>query len=634
MIRWEVLVTSIVAVIYIFLALWYLKTRNKGSKKMQEVSNIIKRGSKIFLIREHKFMGVVILIIATIIFIFDRTLGTFFIVGAVLSSFSSIVGMSIATSANVKVTASKNIQSGMRIAFMSGLIISTITTIIGLVGIYAMYSMTDNVQVLYGFGFGAALVALFLRVGGGIYTKSADVSADLVGKIETNLPEDDARNPAVIADLVGDNVGDVAGMSTDLFESYVDCIIAAMVIAIAISRDAFVPLQLASMGIVASIASLIVVRGKKVYLALLNTLIVSSLFVAIGTFFLLREYFTIVVLGLLAGVIIGISILYYTSSERGPTRKISQATNQGPALTVLRGLSNGMISTAVPVVTVAIAMIFSFRLDGIFGIAIASVSMLSVIGVTLASTAFGSISDNAAGISEMCKMKDTRKVTESLDEAGNTANAIGKGVTIGSAAFTTLVLLYSFIQITGAKSIDLLITQNLAILLIGCTLPFMFSSIIINSVSSAAEKIVEEVRRQFKGGDILKGKKKPNYDRVIDIATKYSVRKMFLPSFIAVISTVIIGLVFGVQSLASFIIGVTSSSLLLSIFMANAGASMDNAKKYIEEGNYGGKGSEAHKASVVGDTVGDPLKDAAGPSLDILIKLVAIVSLLMAITIG
>ncbi len=631
---WEVLVASLVAIVYIVFALRYLKTRSKGSKEMQEVSRIIKQGSKTFLKREIKFLSIVIIILAALIFIFDKVLATFFVLGAVLSTVSSIIGMSIATSSNVKVAASKNIQSGMRIAFMSGLVLSTLTTLIGLLGIYSMYSIFNNVQALYGFGFGAALVALFLRVGGGIYTKSADISADLVGKIETGLPEDDARNPAVIADLVGDNVGDVAGMSTDLFESYVDCIIASMVIAIAISRDVLVPLQLASIGIVASIISLVVVRGKKVYLALLNTLIVSSIVVALATFIFLREYFYVVVLGLVAGVIIGISVLYYTSSERGPTRKISQATNQGPALTVLRGLSNGMISTLIPVLTVAISMILSAKLDGIYGIAIASVSMLSIIGVTLASTAFGSISDNAAGIGEICKLKNARKVAESLDEAGNTANAIGKGVTIGSAAFTTLVLLASFIQIIGAKSIDLLITENLAILFMGSALPFMFSAMIINSVSSAAEKIVEEVRRQFKGGEILKGKKKPNYDRVIDIATKYSVRKMFLPSFVAIISTILIGLIFGVESLASFIIGVTSTSLLLSIFMANAGASMDNAKKFIEEGNYGGKGSEAHKSSIVGDTVGDPLKDAAGPSLDILIKLVAIVSLLMALTLG
>jgi len=351
----------------------------------------------------------------------------------------------------------------------------------------------------------------------------------------------------------------------------------------------------------------------------------------VASLWLYNSYAYSIILGVIAGLVTGLSVVYYTSYSCKPTRNVSEASTRGAALVVLRGMSNGMISTLIPVVTIAVVMILSFNSGGMYGIAITAVSMLSIVGVTLASTIYGSISDNASGINEICKMERNRKITDTLDAAGNTTAAIGKGFAIGSAALTTLALLASFMLIAKIEVIDIFKVTNLAVLFIGATLPFMFSSIVINSVAATAEKIVEEVRRQFRSGQVMAGKKKPNYEKVIEIATSSSLKSMFLPSILVVITTVVIGIIFGVESLASFIVGVTATSFLLGLFMANAGGSYDNAKKYIEKGNYGGKGSEAHKAAVVGDTVGDPLKDTAGPSLNILLKLVAVTSLLLAL---
>ncbi len=628
---WEIAIAFIVSLVYIIYALSYLKKTKKGSDKMQEVSAIIKKGAKTFLRTEFYVLFVVVLILGIVIFIFNKNLAIFFVVGAVLSAITSVVGMSVATSTNVKVSASGDLKKGLRIAFTAGLVASILGTMIGILGVYFVYKLMEDANILYGFAFGASLVALFLRVGGGIYTKSADVAADLVGKVERDLPEDDERNPAVIADLVGDNVGDVAGMNADLFESYVESIIAAMVLALAFSKDVFLPLNIASIGVVASVASIFVIRSKNPYRSLMAALIFSSLLVVVVSLLLYKTYAYNITLGVIAGLVTGLSVVYYTSYSRKPTRNVSEAATRGAALVVLRGMSNGMISTLIPVVTIAVVMILSFNSGGMYGIAITAVSMLSIVGVTLASTIYGSISDNASGINEICKMEKNRKITDTLDAAGNTTAAIGKGFAIGSAALTTLALLASFMTIAKITSIDIFKVNNLAVLFIGATLPFMFSSIVINSVSATAEKIVEEVRRQFKSGQIMAGKKKPNYEKVIGIATSSSIKSMFLPSILVVVTTLIIGLIFGVESLGSFIVGVTATSFLLGLFMANAGGSYDNAKKYIEKGNYGGKGSEAHKAAVVGDTVGDPLKDTAGPSLNIVLKLVAVTSLLLAL---
>ncbi len=630
MILW-ILITGIAALLYIILAFLYLKKQEKGTKKMQEISSLIKKGSKTFLKTENKVLAIAVLIIAFFMAFFDFTLALFFLIGSVLASVSGIFGMYVATNSNAKVAASKNLQNGMRIAFASGLIVSVFGMIIGIIAIYSLYKIFDDAQMLYGFGFGVGLVALFMRVGGGIYTKSADIAADLVGKVEKNLPEDDERNPAVIADLVGDNVGDVAGMSADLFESYVESIIATMVIALALLQDVFVPIKIASIGIIASICSIITMKGKKVYSSLINALIISSLIVAIFSFIFLREYIYIIILGLITGLVVSLSVIYYTSFSRKPTINVSEAATKGGALVVLRGLCNGMISTFIPVIAVSAAMILSSYLGGIFGVSIAAVSMLSILGVTLASTVFGSISDNAAGIAEMARMKKNREIADTLDAAGNTTAAVGKGFTIGSAALTTLTLLASYVTLLNITTMDILKAENLAVLFVGAALPFMFSSVIINAVSSSAEKIVEEVRAQLKNKKIMTRKVRPNYEKAISLATSSSIKNMLLPSILSVTMTVTIGLLFGVESLGSFIVGVTSTSLLLSIFMANAGSSLDNAKKYIEKGHFGGKGSDAHKAAVIGDTVGDPLKDTAGPSLDILIKLVAITSLLLVL---
>ncbi len=576
-----------------------------------------------------------------------------FVAGSILSIIAGRVGMYIATRGNVRTAwgVKKSLNEGLRVAFSSGLVTGLSVVGLAVLGITILYLIWGDPEIIYSFGFGASYVALFARVGGGIYTKAADVGADLVGKVEKGIPEDDPRNPAVIADLVGDNVGDVTGMSADLFESYVESIVAAMAIGFASfisNKDAFavndvvsivlLPLALSAFGILASIGGAFFVRtGEKsnLYWALNKGAFITSVIMIIGSYFLIKwiindvNIFYAALFGLMAGLIIGLSAEYYTSNSRKPTRSIAEASQTGPATNLIQGLAVGMWSTIIPVLSIGGAILGAYHFGGIYGIAISSVGMLSILTITLAADTFGSVADNAAGISEMAKMgKKVRRRAESLDSLGNTTAAIGKGFAIGSAALTSLVLYMSFAQLTGINIINVVSPPVIVGLFIGGLLPFMFCSLLMKAVGKAAFKMVEEVRRQFRQiKGLLKGKAKPDYEKCISISTEAALREMVLPGILAVATPIVVGLVLGAEALGGLLVGKTVVGFLIAIFMANSGGAWDNAKKYIEEGNLGGKGSFAHKAAVVGDTVGDPFKDTAGPSLNILIKLTSIIAI-------
>ena len=588
---------------------------------MQEVATKIREGSKAFLKVEYKVLSIILLGLTLIILYFSYAFAITFFFGALFSLIAGRIGMNTATKANVLTAESckDSVNSGMKVAYLSGLKASISAMVLGLIAIIVLQSFFVDPKILYGFAFGASLVALFMRVGGGIFTKSADLSADLTGKIEKGLPEDSPKNPAVIADLVGDNVGDVAGMSADLFESYVASIIATMVMLFALGLDYSIPLTLVSIGILSCLVSILVVQQKNIYYSILGSLFVSGLLILLGSYLLLNEYFMPILYGLVGGVLIGFSVFFFTSGRFLPTRRIAKAAETGAALNVLAGLSNGMLSTVVPVIIVCLVMVLSFYSLDLLGIAISAVSMLSIMGVVLASTIFGSITDNASGIAELSDNKKSKINSSKLDSLGNTTAAIGKGFTISSAALTVLTLLASFILIAGIKVIDLLNVENMAALFIGGFIPFLFSALVISAVSNTSEKIVSNVRMQFK-------KKTLDYKTPIIIATKNAIKEMIISVVIVISLVILVGSLLGPAVLGSLIAGAVVSAFLLSIFMANAGGSMDNAKKYIEENNYG---SEIHKNSVVGDGVGDPLKDTSGPALNILIKLIAIISLLI-----
>ncbi len=611
----------------------------------------IKKGAEAFLRREYKALFIVVLVVAFLLLFLDVRISITFLTGAFLSALSGNIGMRIATASNVRTfqALKKDLSGGLGIAFSSGLVMAMSVVGLGLLGIISLFLLFGDPRVLFGFGFGASLVALFARVGGGIYTKAADVGADLVGKVEKGIPEDDPRNPAVIADNVGDNVGDVAGMGADLFESYVDAIIAAMVIGYlgaiageAAFSDMLLPVAIAALGVGAAIVGSLVVflfkRLKNPSMVLnagiwsagaLLLIMVFSFFVFTGERFSLFWSF---VAGLLGGVIIGLITEYYTSSHARPTREVALASETGPATNIITGMSLAMKSTFIPVLVVVGVMYVGFELAGIFGVAISAVGMLSTLGITLAADTYGPVVDNAAGIAQMSGARPiVRKRAEKLDAVGNTTAAIGKGFAIGAAALTALVLLVTYGKIVGLSVVNLLDVKVLIGVFLGGLVPFIFSSLTLSSVGTAAIEMVKEVRRQFKEiKGLLKGKAEPDYERAVDISARAAIREMFLPSMLAVAAPVAIGLLLGKAALAGFLGGSIVTGFLLAVFMANAGGAWDNAKKYIEEGHLGGKGSDAHKASVVGDTVGDPLKDTSGPSLNILIKLMAIISLIIA----
>jgi K(+)-stimulated pyrophosphate-energized sodium pump len=647
-----------------------VKKQSPGNEKMQELNIAIRDGAMAFLNSEYRVIIVFVVVVAIVLFgasfingsNIQVGLSISFLIGALLSALSGNIGMRVATMANARTAegSKKSIAKGLSIAFSSGAVMGMSVVGLGVMGVFCIYFIfiqffsidpLTATNSLFGFGFGASSIALFARCGGGIYTKAADVGADLVGKIEAGIPEDDPRNPAVIADQVGDNVGDVAGMGADLFESYVDSIIASMALAaiaggVAMSTywaaALWLPLVVASIGIFASLIGILMVthgKGKNVYSSLRNSLygatILTFIFSGIATWYMLGDLkpFYAILSGLLAGLIIGLSTEYYTSEKRKPAQSIAHAAKTGPATVIIQGLQVGMISTILPVISVCMAMIVAYYFAEFYGIALAAVGMLSILGVSLATDCYGPVADNAQGISEMAGLgKEVRENTEQLDAVGNTTAAMGKGFAIGSAALTALALIFSYI--TTAQVLGYPIELNLADInvvvgvFIGALLPFIFVALTMGAVGKAAYQMVEEVRRQFRELDLLNSdKNKPDYKGCVAISTKRAIREMIVPTLLAVISPIVIGIILKPEGLGGLLMGSIATGFLLAIFLANSGGAWDNAKKYIESGQLGGKKSDAHKATVIGDTVGDPMKDTSGPSLNILIKLMSIVSL-------
>ncbi len=635
---------------------YYILAKPVGTDRMQELSDSIYRGAMTFLNEEYRTIAVFVVVVMGILLAISQITGDLpwesslsFLVGAIFSALAGNIGMRIATRSNARTAEAVkgHFMEGLRIAFSSGAVMGLSVVGLGIIGVslfYWAFGTWLNVSgealrsILFSFGFGASSIALFARVGGGIYTKSADVGADIVGKVEEGIPEDDPRNPAAIADNVGDNVGDVAGMGADLFESYVDSIIAAISLALLLSLSAseeLYPLVIVGLGVLSSIAAMLFVRGKNAYAALRNGLFGSAVIFAvvafIATYFMLDKnmepYYAILV-GLVDGIIIGLATEYFTSDERRPTQSIAEAAQTGPATNIIRGMSVGMLSVVIPIIATAVAMVLAYHFADFYGVALAAVGMLSTLGMSLANDCYGPVADNAAGIAEMADMgSDIREKAEGLDAVGNTTAAMGKGFAIGSAAITALALVFTFVK---SVDTDVIIALDrpavMAGLFIGAMLPFLFSALTMGAVGRTAQKMVDEVRRQFRELGILEGRGDPDYQRCVKIATRGALVEMILPVVIAIAAPIAVGL-WDVGALVGLLAGATATGFLLAIFLANAGGAWDNAKKYIEAGNFGGKNSEAHKAAVVGDTVGDPCKDTSGPSLNILIKLMSIVSL-------
>ena len=670
---------GIVALLFAAVLIFRLMKEDQGTDSMRSIAKAIQEGAMAFLRREYTYLAVFVIVVTIIVAVLvEPRTAVAYVMGALISAATGFLGMVVATRANVRTAAAamRGLNPALRIAFSSGAVMGMSVVGLGLLGVgimYAVYSsiypdiaISEIMKWVAGFSFGASSIALFARVGGGIYTKAADVGADLVGKVEQGIPEDDPRNPATIADNVGDNVGDVAGMGADLFESYVGSIIAAMAIAAtAYTISAYdasymiLPMTIAAAGIICSIIGTFLVRSGEqasfgsLLWSIRRGIFAAAILVAIATFGVIQyldfsaveiggsliaaedvglRLFGAVIVGLVGGVIIGLVTEYYTSYDYSPTKKISESGETGPATVIISGFATGMQSTVVPVLVVSAAIWIAFSLFEFYGVAIAAVGMLSTLGITLATDAYGPVADNAGGIAEQAHLDaEVRERTDALDSLGNTTAATGKGFAIGSAALTALALMAAYAQAVDLTVISLLDSKTLVGLFIGAMLPFLFSAFTMAAVGRAANAMVSEVRRQFREiPGIMEGTAEPEYAKCVDISTRGALREMIVPGVLAVVAPVLVGVLMGKEALGGLLIGSIAAGFMLAVTMANAGGAWDNAKKYVESGHFGGKGTTHHEATVVGDTVGDPFKDTSGPSLNILLKLMSIVALVFA----
>ncbi|RJP18599.1 MAG: sodium-translocating pyrophosphatase [Candidatus Abyssobacteria bacterium SURF_5] len=673
--------TGVLALLFVgYLASSTMKL-DAGNEKMRKISSMVQAGARAFLKREYTYVFSFVIVIALLIwwapFIWQRVVpdrppidlgwrtSVCFVCGALMSALAGYIGMSIATRSNSRTTEAartSGVNGALNVAVSGGAVMGMSVVGLALSGLCIVYLIFRDPIAVNGYAMGASLVALFARSGGGIFTKGADMGADLVGKVEAGIPEDDPRNPAVIADNVGDNVGDVAGLGADLLESYVEAIIASIAIAFSlaiaglITQDTLVRLQLipfliAAAGIIASIIGVMYVKvsgGKNAQSALLMGTYVAAGLTIILSFFIIRQFgapfqgvfgtyskmgpFWATLTGIISGIIVGFTSEYFTSGHYRPVKNLAESSQSGPAITVTGGMAVGMMSTTIPVIVLAAAVMVSYHVSGMYGVALASLGMLATTGMIVSVDSYGPVADNAGGIAEMAGLdKSVREITDNLDAVGNTTAAIGKGFAIGSAAFAALSLVTAFISAAKLHDVQLTSPNVMAGLLIGGMLPFLFSSLLFGAVSKCAFQMIAEVRRQFREiKGLMEGKADPDPTTCVDISTRSAIRGMLLPGTIAILAPVVAGFVLGPGGLAGMLIGALITGVMLGIQMANSGGAMDNAKKYIEKGNFGGKGSDAHKAAVVGDTVGDPLKDTVGPSINILIKLMAVIALVLA----